>query len=211
ELPDAAEAVRQALAAPPGEGPVVLADLADNVGGGAPGDGTVLLKELLRQGARGAVVLLADPEAVAACVRAGVRADVRLRVGGRVDRMHGDPVEVEGRVRLVADGVFRNRGPMRDGLVDDMGRTAVLETAGVTLVLTERRLAMWNLEQLRAVGIEPRYQNVIVCKGAIAHRAAYAPIARRLIEVETPGSCAGDIRQFTYHHIHRPLWPLDRS
>ncbi len=210
DLPDAAEAVRLALETDPSAGPVVLADLADNVGGGAPGDGTELLAELLRQEAKGALVLLADPDALAACLQAGVRETVRLRVGGKVDRMHGEPVEVEGKVRLLADGLFRNIGPMRDGLLDDMGRTAVVDVRGLTLVLTERKLPMWNLEQLRSVGVEPTRQRIIVCKGAIAHRAAYAPIAGRMLEVETAGSCAGDVRKFRYENIRRPLYPLDR-
>lgn len=207
-LPGPEEAVRQAVAST-APGPVVLADLADNVGGGAPGDGTVLLAELLRQKAPGALVLLADSEAVAECLRAGVGAAVRLRVGGKVDRLHGEPVPVEGTVRLLSDGRFRNRGAMRDGLVDDMGRTAVVDAAGLTLVLTERKLPMWNLQQLRSLGIEPAQQRIIVCKGAIAHRAAYGPIAARIIEVETPGCCAGDVRRFEYHNVVRPLYPLD--
>ncbi|MFN3649579.1 MAG: M81 family metallopeptidase [Armatimonadota bacterium] len=209
DLPDAEAAVRAAIGSTGDPGPVVLADLADNVGGGSPGDGTVMLQELLRQGAAGAVVMLADPEAVGECLRAGVRERVRLSVGGKVDRAHGDPVTVEGTVRLLSDGIFTNRGPMRDGLVDDMGRTAVLDLGGITLVLTERKLPMWNLEQLRSLGIEPARQRIIVCKGAVAHRAAYAPIASRMLEVETPGSCAGDVRKFEYHQIRRPLYPLD--
>jgi microcystin degradation protein MlrC len=209
-LPGPEEAVRQALETDTGSGPAVLADLADNVGGGAPGDGTELLAELLRQGGSGAVVMLADPEAVAECIRAGVRERVRLTVGGKNDDLHGAPVPVEGYVRALTDGIFRNRGPMRDGLVDDMGRTAVVDVDGLLLVLTERKLPQWNLEQLRSLGIEPARQRVIVCKGAVAHRAAYAPIASRMIEVETSGSCAGDVRKFQYHHIRRPLYPLDK-
>jgi microcystin degradation protein MlrC len=155
-------------------------------------------------------VLIADPEAEEASIAAGVRRPEELNVGGKVDRMHGEPVEVEGTVRALTDGIFRNRWPMRDGLVDDMGRTAVVDVAGLTLVLTERKLPMWNLQQLRSLGIEPAEQRIIVCKSAVAHGAAYAPIASRLIEVETPGSCAGDVRKFAYHHIRRPLFPLDR-
>jgi microcystin degradation protein MlrC len=189
---------------------VVLADIADNVGGGAPGDGTTLLAELLRQGPAGALVVLADPESVDRCVEAGVRQPVDLVVGGKVDRLHGEPIRVTGTVRVLADGIFRNRGPMRDGLVDDMGRTAVVDLSGLTLVLTERKMPMWNLQQLRSLGIEPRDQRIIVCKGAIAHRAAYEPIAGKMIEVETAGSCAGDVRKFEYHNIRRPLYPLDR-
>lgn len=209
-LPDAAEAIRLALSCDPAAGPVVLADVADNVGGGSPGDGTVLLAELLRQEAKGALVLIADAEAVHACLRAGVRETVTLSVGGKVDRLHGDPVTVTGRIRALTDGIFRNRGPMRDGLVDDQGRTAVLDVDGLTLVLTERKLPMWNLQQLRACGIEPTEQRIIVCKGAIAHRAAYLPIAQQMLEVETPGSCSGDVRRFEYHQIRRPLYPIDR-
>ncbi|MGV3722095.1 MAG: M81 family metallopeptidase [Actinomycetota bacterium] len=208
-LPSPEEAVRLALAAPPDAGPVILADVADNVGGGAPGDGTVLLAELLRQGATEAVVMIADAEAVGVCLRAGTRETVTLAVGGKIDRLHGDPLTVTGTVRALTDGVFRNRGPMRDGLVDDMGRTAVLDIAGLTLVLTEQKLPMWNLEQLRSCGIEPTRQRIIVCKGAVAHRAAYAPIAQQMIEVETPGSCSGDVRGFDYQHIRRPLYPID--
>ena len=76
--------------------------------------------------------------------------------------------------------------------------------------LTERKLPMWNLQQLRSCGVEPSEQRIIVCKGAIAHRAAYAPIAERMIEVETPGSCSGDVRRFPYQNIRRPLFPIDR-
>lgn len=209
-LPEPAAAVRMALECDPAGGPVVLADVADNVGGGSPGDGTVLLAELLRQEAKGALVLIADPEAVHACLQAGVRETVTVAVGGKVDRMHGEPVTVTGRVRALTDGVFRNRGPMRDRLVDDQGRTAVLDVDGLTLVLTERKLPMWNLQQLRSCGIEPTEQRIIVCKGAIAHRAAYAPIAQQLIEVETPGCCSGDVRRFDYQQIRRPLYPIDR-
>jgi microcystin degradation protein MlrC len=98
---------------------------------------------------------------------------------------------------------------MRDGLLDDMGQTVVLEVGGNTLVLTERKLPMWNLQQLRSLGIEPTRQRIIVCKGAVAHRAAYQPIASQMLEVETPGACAGDVRQFRYENIRRPLYPLD--
>ncbi|MCC2668097.1 MAG: MlrC domain protein [Armatimonadetes bacterium] len=209
-LPDADEAVRLALACHSGHGPVVLADVADNVGGGSPGDGTVLLQALLHHRAKDAVILIADPEAVRACLQAGVRERVTVPVGGKVDRMHGDPVTVTGTVRALTDGIFRNIGPMRDGLVDDQGRTAVVDVDGLTLVITERKLPMWNLQQLRSCGIEPAEQRIIVCKGAIAHRAAYAPIAGRMIEVETPGSCSGDVRRFPYENIRRPLFPIDR-
>jgi microcystin degradation protein MlrC len=206
-IPLAEEAVRDAVSLR--EGLTVLVDIGDNVGAGTPGDGTILLKELLRQNAQGALVLLCDPDAVARCAQAGVRETVTLTVGGKCDRHHGEPIEIRGRVRLLSDGVYRNVGPMRDGVVDDQGRTAVVETDGLLLVLTERRMPMWNLEQLRALGIEPTRLRIIVVKAAVAFRAAYGPIASRIIEVDTPGLAAADVRRFEFHRLKRPIYPLD--
>ncbi len=206
-VPKTPDAVREAIAQH--EGLTILVDVGDNVGGGTPADGTVLLAELLNQNAQGALVLLCDPEAVAACVNAGVRSKVTLKVGGKVDRHHGDPVEISGTVRTLHCGVYRNVGPMRDGVLEDQGRTAVVDTGGVLVVLTERRMPMWNLEQLRTLGIEPTRMRTIVVKAAIAWRAAYAPIASKVIAVDTPGLTAADVRQFRYRKLQRPIYPLD--
>jgi microcystin degradation protein MlrC len=206
-LPGPGEAVREAIA--PIGGLTVLVDVGDNLGAGTPGDGTVLLSELLAQKAHGALVLLCDPGAVAAAVGAGVRQRVRLPVGAKVDTFHGSPVEIEGVVRTISGGVFKNIGPMRDGVIDDQGRTAVVDTGGVLVVLTERRMPMWNLQQLRAIGIEPTSLSIVVVKAAIAYRAAYVPIAQRIIEVDTPGLAAADVRTFSYKRVKRPMYPLD--
>src|SRR5205807_1434960 len=139
---------------------------SDNVGAGTPGDGTIVLAELLRQGACGSLVLLCDSQAVRACIASGVRTRVKVCVGAKVDRHHGVPVEITGVVRSLHDGVFRNIGPMRDGVREDQGRTAVVDTGGVLVVLTERRMPMWNLEQLRTLGIEPGRLRIIVVKAA---------------------------------------------
>ncbi len=209
DLPAPAEAVAAALASR--ATPVVLADIGDNVGGGTPGDGTFLLAELLAQGATDSLVLLYDPEAVQSCVAAGVGADVILHVGGKQDPFHGPTVAVTGRVRALTDGVFRNVGPMRDGLVDDQGQTAVVAIPCGLLVLTSLRMPSWNLEQVRSCGIEPTRQRVIVCKGALAHRAAYQPIAGRMIDVDTPGVTPADYRRLPFREVIRPLWRLDEE
>ncbi len=202
-----AVAVREALGAP--AGPVVLVDAGDNVGGGTPGDGTVLLAELARQRADGALVLIADAESVERAVETGVRCEANFRIGGKTDAMHGEPVKLRCRVRAICDGIYTNIGPMRDGIVDDMGRTAVLDANGLTVVATERKMPMWNLQQLRALGIEPTSLAAIVVKAAIAHRAAYDPIAAKTIYVDTPGITALDPRKFSYSRLSRPFFPLD--
>jgi microcystin degradation protein MlrC len=208
QLPDAASAVQQALAAE--RLPVVLVDTGDNVGGGSAGDGTVLLAEMLRQGATDTVVCLYAPEEVRHCAAAGVGNEVRLTVGGKVDRLHGEPLAVQGRVRLLHDGTYIEPEVRHGGRRQNhMGLTAVVETEGRNLfVLNALRHPPFSLGQLTCLGIRPERQRLLVVKAAIAYKAAYAPIAATIIEVDTPGLTAVNPRRFAYRHIRRPMYPL---
>jgi microcystin degradation protein MlrC len=189
-LPNATEAVRQALAEE--RTPVVLVDTGDNVGGGSAGDGTVILAELLRQGATGSVVCLYAPDEARACAEAGVGAAVSLTVGGKVDRLHGDPVAVSGQVRVLHDGTYEEREVRHGGKrLNHMGLTALVELPGGNLlVLTSLRHPPFSLGALTCLGIQPWQQRILVVKAAIAYKAAYAPVAGASIEVDTPGLTA---------------------
>ncbi|HEX7215331.1 MAG TPA: M81 family metallopeptidase, partial [Methylomirabilota bacterium] len=180
------EAVARALAA---EGrPIVLADMADNTGGGAAGDGTEILRELLRVGARGATVACVwDAAAVAACVKAGVGARITLEIGGKVDDRHGAPVSVTGTVRTLSDGRFVHRGPMMRGLPGRLGPTAVLDVNDVKVILISYRWQTLDPEMIRFVGIDPLLEKILVVKSTIHYRAAFEPIAKEIIEVDAPG------------------------
>jgi microcystin degradation protein MlrC len=208
-LPDAAQAVAQALRAE--RLPVVLVDTGDNVGGGSAADGTVLLRELLRQGATGSAVCLYAPDEVRQCARAGVGAEVSLTVGGKVDRLHGDPVPVAGRVRVLHDGTYVEHQPRHGGRrVNHMGPTALVELPGDNLlVLTSQRHPPFSLGQLTCLGIDPGRRRILVVKAAIAYKAAYAPVAGTILPVDTPGLTAVSPHRFAYRHIRRPLYPLD--
>ena len=208
-LPDAATAVSQALKAE--RLPVVLVDTGDNVGGGSAGDGTVIFRELLRQGATDSVVCLYAPDEVAQCVAAGPGNDVALTVGGKVDRLHGEPIELTGRVNLLHDGTYIEPEVRHGGRrVNHMGTTALVELPGRNLlVLTTQRHPPFSLGQLTCLGIEPRRQRILVVKAAIAYKAAYAPVAGTIIEVDTPGLTAVNPTRFNYRHIRRPLFPLE--
>jgi microcystin degradation protein MlrC len=209
-LPDAATAVAQALKAP--SLPVVLVDTGDNVGGGSAGDGTVILAEMLRQGATDGVVCLSDPEAVRQCAAAGIGQEVQLMVGGKVDRLHGEPVAVAGRVRVLHDGTYVEPLVRHGGKrTNHMGLTALVEVPGRNLlVLSSLRHPPFSLGQLTCLGIQPRWQRLLVVKAAIAYKAAYAPVAGTILEVDTPGLTAVNPERFPYRHIRRPMYPLDR-
>ncbi|GAA1738074.1 M81 family metallopeptidase [Luedemannella helvata] len=202
---DAATAVARALASP--ARPIVLADIADNIGGGSPGDGTTLLAELLRQGARDAVVTIADPQVARLAADLGPGAEIEAHVGGKTDDRHGAPVRVRGRVRTVTDGRYRTSGTWMTGREFSMGTTAVLAVDGVSLVVTEKPTPPFHAEQLSSVGIDARRAKVIVAKGAIAWRAAYGDIAAEIIEVATPGVCPIDIGTLPREHTPMAFSP----
>jgi microcystin degradation protein MlrC len=215
EPPKPEEAVRKALTAL--KTPVVLVDLGDNIGGGSAGDGTVLLAELLKaSGGRktpessGFVVVLYAPDAVTQAASAGIGATLETTVGGAVDQMHGEPVKIRGTVRLLHDGRWIETEARHGGKRhNDQGRTAVLDLGdGNTLVLNSLRTPPFSLGQLTSLGIDPKAARAIVVKAAVAYKAAYAPIAGEIIEVDTPGLTAINPARFEYQHIRRPLYPL---
>jgi microcystin degradation protein MlrC len=207
-----AEAITEAMTALAGS-VYVLADIADSGASGTAGDGTVVLRGLLDAGARSAAVAqIMDREAVAACVAAGVGSTVALSVGGRHDRRHGQPVEVTGTVRLIHEGSFPLAGTMGVGTIASRGRTVVLEIGGpggIELQLTELRGHPHDLNYFRAFGIEPSERRILVLKSAAHFRAAFEPIATKVIEVDAPGISSPNLATFPYQRLRRPIYPLD--
>lgn len=205
------EAVQIAASARDGDGgPIVLADTADNPGAGAPCDGTILLHGILDQGVdNAALAALWDPRAVQVCRLAGVGATVELQLGGKTDDLHGAPLPVTGRVRLLSDGRFKNLGPMNTGAETRMGPTAVLAIDGVDVIVTSNRVQALDAGVFLSQGIDPTRRRVLVLKSSVHYRAAFEPLARRVVEVDTPGLSNADLSRYRYQHVRRPIFPLD--
>lgn len=193
-LPGAEEAVRLSILSD--ACPVVLVDVGDNVGGGSPADSTVLLSELIKQRAPDWAMVIHDPGAVAKCAQAGIGRAVSLFVGT-------PPVPIDGRVRSIHDGTFVETEVRHGGArYNDQGLSAVVATDnGGLLLLNSKRMPPFSLQQLISVGIEPRQRKIIVVKAAVAFRAAYEPVAARIIEVNTPGITAADPALFNYERV----------
>jgi microcystin degradation protein MlrC len=126
--------------------------------------------------------------------------------------MYGPPVTVNGIVRTVFDGRFRNREGCgcNAGVTENMGCTARIDIGGVTLVLTTHRVSPNNAMHAYAVGVFPDDYRMTVCKGGLAFRDAYRPpLANSHIQCNTPGFSSPDIAQFRFTRIPRPIYPLD--
>ena len=191
------------------EGPIVLADVADNPGGGAPGDGTEILRELLKRGARNVgVACIKDPEAVQRAIDVGVKGTLSMEIGGKTDGYHGEPLMVSGTVRTITDGRFIRKA-MAVGVTTDVGRTAVIDVDGIEIILTERSHAPNDPEVYRRNGIEPTDKKILVLKSRGHFRAAYEPFSKMVLEVDAPGLTTPSLEWFTYSNIPRPVWPFD--
>jgi microcystin degradation protein MlrC len=201
------DAVREAVATD--EYPVVLGDLADSGGAGTPGDGTAILAELLRQNARSAVIgNIADPAAVQQAIAAGVGKPVTLTVGGKVDRFHGEPASISGRVRVLHDGIYTASTRFNFGTYH-RGPTAVIDCDGTEVILTSRACLVFEPNHFRSLGIEPLERKILVCKAELQHRAGMATVARTFIDVDAPGLATQEVSRLPFKEIRRPVFPLD--
>jgi microcystin degradation protein MlrC len=202
------DAVDQALSI---EGPVCLLDMGDNAGGGSAGDGTVIAHEILRRGEVKAFLCLYDSESVSAASDVGVGKRIKLGMGGKVDNLHGSPIEAEVTVRSLHDGKFQETEVRHGGHTEfDMGPTAIVETdSGLTVSLTTRRIIPVSLGLMTSCDLDPAAFHIIIAKGVHSPVPAYAPVCKSMIRVNTPGATTADIRNFEYHHRRKPLYPLE--
>jgi microcystin degradation protein MlrC len=191
-------------------GPLVIADGTDNPGGGGYNDTTPVLQAMLDAGIGNAAVgTIYDPGTVQQAIKAGVGAEIDVELGGHTDEATGRPVKARARVRMLSDGVFRNDGPMNAGVESNMGPTAVLRIGGIDVITISNRIQTTDLQTFLSQGIDPRAQDVLVVKSVQHFRAAYAPIAREILVVDSGGICSPDISRLKFKKLRRPIWPLD--
>jgi len=209
QLTPTAEAIQRALASD--SHPFVLADSADSPTSGAPGDSTVVLRALLEaQPQQDCLHNIVDPAVVAQLIEAGVGQEVTVTVGATLAPAFYQPVTVTGRVKLLADGDFVQKGPGFHGAVVSRGRTGVLKIGHIYLVVMERPCRQWDPELYRSVGLEPQDAQIVVVKSPAAFRAAYAPLAAEILIVDATGVASPNLRALPFRHVRRPLYPLDQ-
>ena len=191
-------------------GPVLLVEAADCCGGGAAGDSVATLRALLdAKVAAPSLVPVADPEAAAACHRAGLGQEVTVALGHQLDPRWGEPVVVTGTVTRLSDGRFRYIGGIWDGVEGNMGPAAVLAIGAIQVLVATHGTYDWADEQFRSMGMQPPNAKFIVVKNPMNYRLAYGEIAQAVFILDTPGATPATCRHLPYKHLKRPYFPLD--
>jgi len=178
--------------------PLVLADAADNPGGGAAGDSSFILRALIDKGLTGcAVAGIVDPRAVRRCEQAGLDSTLLLDIGS-------PPMAVEAKVMALRSDHWQTAfgSPMA------LGASAWLRTAGgIDIVLISQRQQVLGTDLLSGMGLDWTSLRAVVVKSAQHFHAAFAPQAAAVIYVDTPGLLSTDFARLPYRKRSLDYWP----
>ncbi|MCY7305134.1 MAG: M81 family metallopeptidase [Rhodoferax sp.] len=194
-------------------GPLVVADYADNPGGGGYGDATALLKGLLDVGVRRACFgPMVDPQTVQALQHTPIGAVVSVLLGGKTDaRLGGAPLALTGSLELKSDGRYFADGPMTGGQHRTWGPTVVLRVQDIDILVVSLPAQILDLAQFTSFGIDPASRTVVALKSMQHFRAAFEPIAAEVIVCDSGALCTPDLAALPYQNLPRPIFPLDRD
>jgi len=186
-------------------GPVVLADVADNPGGGAPGDSTFILRRLIeRQIANVAIGCFWDLGAIQICKDAGVGATLDLRIGGKCGVHSGDPVDLRVTVRAVVERHTQSIS----GLEMSLGRAVWVEAAnGLDIALISVRTQVLGVDALTGLGIDFTAKKLVVVKSTQHFQADFAPRAKAVFHIAAPGAVTPAFAELDYRQRDRNYWP----
>ena len=195
----------------PGDKPLVVADYTDNPGGGGYGDATAFLRGLVASGLESvAFHAICDPEAVQEGMRAGVGAKTTLTLGGKTDpSMGGGPLALHGEVVCLSNGRFIAYGPMGGGVERDYGPSMVFRVGGIDIIVITNNGQAVDLGQFTSLGIDPTRYRTVAVKSMQHFRAAFEPIAREVVLVDTGALCSEIYTPELFTKVRRPVWPLD--
>jgi microcystin degradation protein MlrC len=199
------------------QGPITIADTADNSGAGASSDSTFFLSEMMaRKIENAAIAAIWDPVAVSICKDAGVGANLCLRIGGKVDSISGDPVDVSATVIGLADDVKQKLG----GIVFDLGVCAAIKVHpgdaenltpehGIDVVLSQKRSQPFTPDIFSDFGIDPTQKKILIVKSMQHFYAGFEPISKAIYYAGDLGSTISDVMQICYQRLDtNRFWPF---
>ena len=204
----AEEAMNLAEAA---EGPVVINETSDNPGGGAPGDGTHLLREMVRRNLPGSVYgHIYDPQAAQQAIAAGVGSCIDCEVGAKLDNLHGTPVVLKGAlVKAVSDGRYIKKNPMGAGGQGNLGPTILLQHGNVGIVVSSERRQTLDDCPFEIVGIDWREMRILALKSSQHFKGWWVGRAKTIIACDSPGIHCADLTTFKYENLNTAFFPFE--
>jgi len=205
----AAEAIDAALLAVK-DGYVVINEGSDNPGAGCPGDGTHLLREMIRRDLPRCIMgPILDAAAAEECQRHQVGDTFRLNVGGHTQAVYGDPLAIEVELLSLSDGEFTCISPVHRGAQMHYGPSARLRCGNVEFIVVSNRFQVYDDRPYLMTGADMKNYSIVGLKSSNHFRAYFKDIADAIIGADTPSMFPGDLRKLDYKNVLRPIFPLD--
>jgi microcystin degradation protein MlrC len=192
-------------------GPLVIADYADNPGAGWYGDSTSLLGALLAAGVSEACFgPMVDGEVAKQLHDGTVGERICIELGGKTDaEFGGGPLTLDAELVQISDGNFIGDGPILGGLHRSYGPSAVVRVAGIEILVVTTAQQMLDLQQFKSFDIEPESKRVVAVKSMQHFRAAFEPVAGQVIVCDSGALCTLHYERLPYRNVPRPIFPLD--
>ncbi|MBN3853969.1 M81 family metallopeptidase [Paraburkholderia sp. Ac-20340] len=188
---------------------VLINEFSDNTGGGAPGDGTHLLRALLDSGVSACFSHVFDKETVAQAAKAGVGAVIDVRLGGKTNPMHGDPIVARAEVMAVGNGRFTVKSNMGTGETIDLGLLTTLRIGSMDIIVSSGRRQTLDDGWFIKAGVDIEQYPVVALKSSQHFRAYFGTRFSKIFTADPPGISSADLSCFPRQKKTRHVWPLD--
>lgn len=191
------------------EQPVVLNETSDNPGGGTPGDGTFLLRQMIERNLTDTCFgFICDPETVQAAIKAGIGATIQVSLGGKTDQLHGEPIDMQVYVKSITDGQFVQTSAMGRGTKVNLGPSVRLQCNGVDTIVCSVKSQVFDDQIFLLHGIDIQNYKIVGLKSSQHFRAGFESISSKIITVDSPGLSTLDFTSFDYTHLKMKVFPL---
>lgn len=190
------------------DGPVVIADVWDNPGGGVPGDSTIILREMIRREiGNAALATIWDPIAVRTCMSAGEGAELQLRFGGKMSRAGGEPLDAKITVRCIVKEAVQSFGES----VVPLGDSVWISVGGIDVILNTVRSQVFHPDVFSNFGMDPKERSMLVVKSTNHFHDAFSAIASKILYVTVDGPYPSNPATNCYRNLNRKVWPLHEN
>lgn len=150
-----------------------------------------------------------DPEVAKMAHKEGVGSLIQVELGGKTDRLHGNPLKISAYVKSLSDGKFIQSSPMWNGSKVNLGRSARLLVGNVDIIVCSVNSQTFDEQIFLLHGIDVEKSSIVGLKSSHHFRAAFMPIAKEIITVDSPGLSSAKLSTFDFKNISRPIYPFD--
>ena len=191
------------------EGLALIHESSDNPGGGSPGDGTHLLREMLKRDLPSAFGFIRDEEVVQQALKAGVGSTITCKLGGKTDKLHGEPIELKNAyVKTISDGRFVQKNPMGKGAQENYGPTVQLVVGNVRIVVCSILTQTKDDGPFTVAGVDWRELKVLALKSTHHFKGWWFDQVDTIIPCDSPGVHSSDLRVFDFKKANKNYYPF---